>query len=64
MSLIGVLRKLGIFRAGKVRGRYTSGRDMPMELFMDNVYDKQKDTVSKEDIKKVFRVKKGKESEQ
>jgi hypothetical protein len=55
MAFIDVLRKLGLFRAGAVKGKYTSGRDMPAELLMDDVYDKKKDTVSKEDVKKVFK---------
>lgn len=54
MAFIDILRKLGIFRAGAVKGKYTSGKDMPTELLMDDVYDKEKDTVSKKDIKQVF----------
>lgn len=55
MAFIDILRKLGIFRAGTAKGKYTSGRDMPTELLMDNVYDKEKDTVSKKDVNKFLK---------
>ncbi len=55
MAFTDILRKLGIFRAGAVKGKYTSGKDMPTELLMDDVYDKERDTVSKQDVKKLFK---------
>lgn len=44
---IDLLRKLGIFRSGTVSGAYTSAKDRPTELMMDNVYDAKKDLINK-----------------
>lgn len=54
MSVIDWLRKLGILRFGTYKGTYTSAKDMPDELFMDNVYDSKKDLITKEDVKKAL----------
>lgn len=43
MGLVDTLRKLGILRWGKVRARYTSGRDMPIELIKSDVFNREKD---------------------
>jgi len=53
MKFLDWLRKLGILRFGATGGTYTSYKDRPDELMYDNVYDKKKDLVTKEDIKKV-----------
>ena len=53
MSLMYWLRKLGILRFGTYKGTYTSAKDMPDELFMDDVYDSEKDLTTKEDITKL-----------
>jgi hypothetical protein len=45
------LRKLGILRFGTSKGTCTSAKDMPGELFMDDVYDSEKDLTTKKDIK-------------
>jgi hypothetical protein len=60
MNLIDILRKLGILRYGFAKGTYTSGKDMPSELLMDDVYDAKKDLVGKEDLQKVGDALKGK----
>lgn len=48
MDIIGWLRKLGILRYGTKSYTYTSGKDMPAEALMDDVYDADKDLVSKD----------------
>ncbi len=53
MKILDMLRKLGILRYGATAAIYTSAKDMPDELFMDNVYNAEKDLVTKEDVKKV-----------
>ncbi len=45
MGLLDVLRKIGVIRYGTYKGTYTSARDMPDELFMENVYDAKKDLI-------------------
>ena len=51
MSVIDLLRKLGILRFGTYKGTYTSAKDMPSEMFMDDVYNADKDLVSKDKSK-------------
>jgi len=60
MNIIKWLRKLGILRFGAVSGTYKSYKDIPDELMYDNVYDKQKDLMSKEDYKEIIDKVKGK----
>ena len=60
MNLIDILKKLGILRYGAVKGTYSSAKDMPSELLMDDVYDAKKDLVGKEDLQKVGDAIKGK----
>ena len=55
MDIITLLRKLGILRFGVKKYKYTSGRDMPAEALLDDVYDAEKDLVTKEDFKRVFK---------
>ena len=43
MDIILWLRKLGILRFGSKSYTYTSGKDMPAEALMDDVYDTKKD---------------------
>lgn len=45
MGFIDVLRKLGIFRSGSVSATYTSGKDRPIELQEDGVFNSKKDLV-------------------
>jgi hypothetical protein len=51
MSLIDILRKLGILRFGTKTGTYTSAKDMPAEFLMEGVYNADKDLVTKQDVK-------------
>jgi hypothetical protein len=53
MSVLDLLRKLGILRYGAKAGTYRSAADQPDELFMDDVYDSKKDLVHKEDFSAV-----------
>jgi len=49
MNLINLLRKLGILRYGTQKGTFHNMKDMPDELFMEDVYDAKKDLVHKND---------------
>lgn len=51
MSFIDILRKLGILRFGTKTGTYTSAKDMPAEFLMNDVYNADKDLVTKQDVK-------------
>ena len=51
MKVLDVLRKLGILRYGTKAATYTSMRDKPAELFMDDVFNAEKDLVNREDVK-------------
>ena len=46
MDIIGLLRKLGILRYGTRSYKKTKFGVMPMEAFMDDIYDDNKDLVS------------------
>ena len=52
MKSLDVLRKLGILRYGTKAATYTSMKDKPAELFMDGVFNAEKDLVNREDVKK------------
>ncbi len=58
-----LLRKLGILRYGVKTYKYTSGKDMPAKALLDDVYDEEKDLMTKEDFKKVARMLKPKPSQ-
>ena len=53
MKLLDILRKLGILRFGVEAGVYTCGADRPTSLMMEDVYDSQKDLVTREDLARV-----------
>jgi len=50
--LILILRKLGILRYGAIKYKYTSGKDMPAQAILDDVYDEKKDLLHRDDFKK------------
>jgi hypothetical protein len=50
MNVMQWLRKLGIYRSGSCAGTYTSGKDRPIELQMDDVFDAKKDLVTRADF--------------
>jgi hypothetical protein len=43
MKIIELLRKLGILRFGVKKYKYTSGKDMPAEALMDDIYNADKE---------------------
>jgi len=43
MNLLDMLRKLGVLRWGTKGYSYKSGKEIPAESLMDDVYDAQKD---------------------
>jgi hypothetical protein len=53
MSLLDILRKLGILRFGAEAAVYTNAADRPTSLQMDGVYDSKKDLVTAEDLKRL-----------
>lgn len=53
MSLLDVLRKLGILRFGGEAGVYTNAADRPTSLQVDGVFDEKKDLVTPEDLKRL-----------
>jgi hypothetical protein len=50
MTLLDILRKLGILRYGTQAGVYTNAADRPMSLQMDGVFDPEKDLVHRADL--------------
>ncbi len=50
--LLLILRKLGILRYGAVKYKYTSGKDMPAQAILDDVYDEKKDLLHRDDFKR------------
>lgn len=52
MKLLDLLRKLGILRYGAQKGTFHNMKDMPDELFMNDLYDAKKDLAHKNDSKK------------
>gem|GEM_PF-3159594 len=59
-QLILILRKIGVLRYGVKSYKYTSAKDMPAEALFDDVYDAEKDLLTKADLKKLSsRKKKG-----
>ncbi len=54
-KLILISRKLGILRYGTKKYRYTSGKDMPAEALLDDVYDADKDLVTLKEVKGVLK---------
>jgi hypothetical protein len=53
MSLLDILRKLGIVRFGAEAGVYTNAADRPTSLQMDGVFDSKKDLVTAEDLERL-----------
>lgn len=51
MSVIDILRKLGVIRFGIKKSIYTSAKDMPAEFLMAGVFNAEKELVASQDIK-------------
>ena len=47
MKIIEILRKLGIFRSGKVKAVYRNGKERPIEMQSDGVFNSEKDLINK-----------------
>ncbi len=54
MKLLDVLRKLGILRFGAEAGTYTKAADRPASLQFEEVFDSEKDLVTREDVREVL----------
>ena len=54
MKIIDVLRKLGILRFGAEAGTYTKATDRPASLQFEEVFDSEKDLVTREDVRAVL----------
>lgn len=52
-QLILVLRKIGVLRYGVKSYKYTSAKDLPAEALLDDVYDADKDLLTKADLENV-----------
>ena len=50
MKFLDLLAKLGILRVGARKATYTSARDRPAEFMMDDVYNAERDLVTKKDL--------------
>ncbi|MFO7536319.1 MAG: hypothetical protein R6X19_11695 [Kiritimatiellia bacterium] len=46
MSLLDILRKLGILRYGATKATYTNATERPTELMMDGVFNADKDLIN------------------
>ena len=45
MKFMSLLRKLGIYRSGSVKSTYKNGKDRPIELQEDGVFNSKKDLI-------------------
>jgi len=54
MKVLDVLRKLGILRFGAEAGTYTKATDRPASLQFEEVFDSEKDLVTREDVREVL----------
>lgn len=50
MTLLDILRKLGILRFGAEGAVYRNAAERPAALQMDGVFDSKKDLVTREDL--------------
>jgi hypothetical protein len=46
MSLLDILRKLGILRYGATKATYTNAKERPAELMMNGVFNADKDLIN------------------
>ena len=46
MKFIDVLRKLGIFRSGKIKAKYKNGKEIPIEFLDSGVFNSKKDLIN------------------
>lgn len=50
MNIRDILAKLGILRFGTNKAVWRSGRDMPAEMLMNDVFNAERDLTTKKDI--------------
>ena len=50
MKFLDLLAKLGILRYGTKKATWKSGKDLPAEFLMDDVYNAERDLVNKDDV--------------
>ncbi len=53
MFLVDLLRKLGILRFGVEKGTYRNAAERPTAIQMDDVFDSEKELVTRQDIQSV-----------
>jgi hypothetical protein len=53
MCFKNLFRKLGIFRSGWKKARYTNGKNRPIEFQESGVFDAKRDLVTKKDFRKL-----------
>ncbi len=51
MRFLDLLTKLGILRFGSKKATWGSGKDMPEEFLMNDVFDAKRDLTTADDIK-------------
>ena len=56
MALRDILARLGILRFGTKKAVWHSGRDLPPEMLMDDVFNAEHDLTTKKDIEAVRHV--------
>ena len=54
MSVIDILRKLGIIRFGVKKSVYTSAKDMPAEFLIPGIFNAEKELLTSQDIKEAL----------
>lgn len=59
MKVLDVLRKLGILRFGAEAGTYKKATDRPASLQFEEVFDSQKDVVTRKDVRELVDGRKG-----
>jgi len=64
MKFIDLLAKLGILRFGTKKAVWKSGKDLPEEFLMDDVYNAERDLTNKEDVKSAKEALTGKKKDQ
>lgn len=51
MKILDILAKLGILRFGTKKATWTSGKDLPEEFLMNDVFNAKRDLTTAKDLK-------------
>lgn len=62
MKILDLLAKLGILRFGTRKGVWHSGKDLPEEFLMNDVFNAKRDLTTAEDVKAAKKVLLGEKS--